>query len=442
MLPPPVESTAVHRRRLLVAGVGGLGCALARTGWTTGQADGPQVRMAFIDPLTGPAADIGRNSLNSWQFMAGQLQSPGGARFRVAGFDNKGSPQESLNVLKVAIDQGFRYILQGNGSGVTAALSEAITRHNQMRPDRAVLLINYAAMDPALTAELCSPWHFRIEADTSMKMRALVGFLASQADLDRVYLLNQNYAHGQQFAAFFKAELARQAPRVQVVGEELHPPFQLQDFAVHVQRIRASGARAVVTGNWGADLRRLVQALQSQGPAITMLGYYPHLAGTPKVLAASGDRLPVYAVATTHTNQAGPIAPLAAAFRQRFGEDLVVHASYDGIRMLDLAVARAGSAEPARVAAQLAGMRFEGAAGTVHMRAEDHQLQTSLRVVRWERVSPQHPISAEETGYTFAPVRTFEASQLSSPPRCDMRRAALPSAAGEAAAAGGQSPLR
>ena len=33
-------------------------------------------------------------------------------------FDNKVSPQESLNVLKKVEDQGIRYITQGNSSGV------------------------------------------------------------------------------------------------------------------------------------------------------------------------------------------------------------------------------------------------------------------------------------------------------------------------------------
>lgn len=413
----------MRRRDLLVAG---LGCASAVGGGalaagTPGRQ--PTVRLAFIDPLSGPAADIGRNSLRSWQFMAERLRDRVGVHLRVAGFDNKGSPQVSLNALKVAIDQGFRYIVQGNGSGVTAALSEAISRHNQMRPDKAVLLINYAAMDPALTAEQCSPWHFRIDADTAMKMRALVTFMSAQPGMDKVYLLNQNYAHGQQFVAYFKAEQARLAPQMQVVGEELHPPFLLQDFSAQVQRIRASGARALVTGNWGADLRHLVQAMQAQRLELPLLGYYPHLLGTPTALAATGERLPVYLVATAHTNQEGPLAALATEFRDRHGEDLVVSASYDGVRMLGLAMTRAGSTDPVPVAAQLAGLHFEGASGPVLMRADDHQLQTGVFVARWQRVSADRPRSAEGTGYTFAPVRYFEAGQISGPSRCQMPRA-------------------
>ena len=49
-------------------------------------------------------------------------------------------------------------------------------------------------------------------------------------------------------------------------------------------------------------------------------------------------------------------------------------------------------------------------------------LQTGLVVARWERVSPQHPRSAEGTGFTFAPVRSFDAAQVASPSRCQMPR--------------------
>lgn len=50
---------------------------------------------------------------------------PSGVRLVVAGFDNEGSSQESLRALKAAIDQGFRTVVQGNGSGVSSALPVA-----------------------------------------------------------------------------------------------------------------------------------------------------------------------------------------------------------------------------------------------------------------------------------------------------------------------------
>lgn len=392
-------------------------------------ADGPlagqTVRIAFIDPLSGPLADVGRNGLRSWQFMAERKSgagNPAGVRFLVAGFDNKGSPQESLNVLKVVIDQGFRYIVQGNSSGAAAALSDAVTRHNALQPDKAVVFINYAAMDPALTNEKCSFWHFRIDADTSMKMRALTRFLMQQPHLKKVYLLNQNYAHGQQVSLFFRQEIARQEADVTVVGDTLHAPFQVDDFRPYVQRIKESGAQAVISGNWGVDMRKLVQALQEEGVNLPLFAYYPGLKGTPAALARSPSTMPVYQIAYSHTNQEAPVDVLSSAFRKRYGEDLVVLASYDGLEMLGLAMMHTNSTDPARVAPRLSGMIFQGFNGPVQMRADDHQLQKGVYVSRWQKADAAFPKGAEGTDHTFAPIQFFPGSEVTGSTSCQMQR--------------------
>ena len=400
--------------------VGGVAPAMA-----DGPLAGKTVRIAFIDPLSGPVADVGRNGLRSWEFMAERKSgagNPAGVRFLVAGFDNKASPQESLNVLKVVIDQGFRYIVQGNSSGVAAALSDAVARHNAHQPDKAVVFLNYAAMDPALTNEKCSFWHFRIDADTSMKMRALTRFLIQQPDLKKVYLLNQNYAHGQQFALYFRQEIARQKADVTVVGDVLHAPFQVDDFRPYVQRIKESGAQAVITGNWGVDMRRLVQAMQEEGVNLPLFAFYPGLKGTPTVLARAHTSMPVYQVAYNHTNQEAPVDELSSAFQKRYGEDLVVLASYDGLEMLGQAMQRIGSTDATRVAARLSGMIFQGFNGPVQMRAEDHQLQKGVYISRWQKVDAAFPKGAEGTDHTFVPVQFLPGSEITGSTSCHMQR--------------------
>ena len=87
--------------------------------------------------------------------------------------DNKLSPQECINALKSPIDQGVRYIVQGNGSGAALALIDAVNKHNERNPGKEVVYLNYAAVDPDLTNSKCNYWHFRLDADTSMKMEAL-----------------------------------------------------------------------------------------------------------------------------------------------------------------------------------------------------------------------------------------------------------------------------
>ncbi len=398
-------------------------CVPGGAAWAAESAlDRQTVRIAFIDPLSGPMSDIGRNGLRSWQFMAEAMSGAGGPRFVVAGFDNKGSPQESLNALKAAVDQGFSYIVQGNGSGVAAVISEALVRHNLRHPQQPVVQINYAAMDPALTTDKCSPWHVRVDADTAMKTQALARYMAEQPGLQRVYLLNQNYAHGQQFSLHFKQALGRLRSDLQIVGSELHPPFQGRDFGPYVRDVVASRAQALVTANWGADLRDMVRSMVKEKADTPLYAYYPSLHGVPAALARANNRFAVYQVGCSHTNQPGPAGELAQRFEKKYGEDFVIYAAYDGIAMLRHAMWVAQTTDSAQIAARLSGMIFSGFNGPVQLRADDHQLQKGVYIARWQKVSAAYPRDAEGTGHTFAPVRYFDPWSNPVPAHCNMQR--------------------
>ena len=49
--------------------------------------------------------------------------------------------------------------------------------------------------------------------------------------------------------------LARKRPDIQIVGDDLHALGKVKDFAPYVAKIKASGADAVITGNWGTICR-------------------------------------------------------------------------------------------------------------------------------------------------------------------------------------------
>src|SRR5450759_2723472 len=78
---------------------------------TTAGAD--VVKIALIDPLSGPFAPIGQNEYNSFHMIADTANAEkwaGEHKIEFIPFDNKGSPQESLTQFKNIIDQGIRYI--------------------------------------------------------------------------------------------------------------------------------------------------------------------------------------------------------------------------------------------------------------------------------------------------------------------------------------------
>jgi len=396
--------------------VWGAGAALAQSGQT--------VRIAFIDPLSGPFANVGQNQLKSWQFAADKLggaRSAAGVKFEVVGFDNKGSPQESLNSLKAAIDQGFRYVTQGNGSGAALAISGAVAKHNERNPGKEVVFLNYAAVDPALTNEKCDYWHFRLDADTSMKMEALTSFMKDQPKVSKVYLLNQNYSHGQQVAKYFKEAIARKRPDVKIVGEDLHPIGQVKDFSPYVAKIKQSGADAIVTGNWGADLTLFVKALNDAGLKLPMYTYYAQVTGTPKALASGGEG-EVYVIAYGHANHSGEIGAMTADYKKKFNDDYYTFATYNGINLLSAAVAKAKSIDPVKVAAAMEGLSVPSFAGEVQMRKNDHQLQQSMFVTKWQKVDKKNAYNVENTGYTFVPIKQMDPYIASTPTSCQMKR--------------------
>jgi branched-chain amino acid transport system substrate-binding protein len=385
---------------------------------------GETVKIAFIDPLSGPFANVGQNQLRSWQFVAERLngaKNPAGVKFEVVGFDNKGSPQESLNSIKAAIDQGFRYVVQGNGSGAALAISDALSKHNERNPGKEVVYLNYAAVDPALTNEKCSYWHFRLDADTTMKMEALTTFMKDQPKVKKVFLLNQNYSHGQQVSKYFKEDIARKRPDVQIVGDDLHPIGQVKDFSPYVAKIKQSGADTIVTGNWGADLTLFVKALNDAGLKLPMYTYYATVTGTPAVLGAGGDS-EVYVIAYGHANHTGEIGAMAADYKKKFNDDYYTYSTYNGINLLGAAMAKAKSTDPVKVAAALEGLSVKSFAGEVQMRKSDHQLQQTMFITKWQKTDKKYPYSVENTGYTFAPIKSMDPYVASTPTSCQMKR--------------------
>jgi branched-chain amino acid transport system substrate-binding protein len=366
---------------------------------------------------------VGTNQLKSLQFLAEKLSAsnPAGVKFEVQGVDNKLSPAESLNALKAATDQGVRYVLQGNGSSVAGALIDAIDKHNARNPGKEVILLNYAAVDPDFTNSKCNYWHFRFDADTSMKMEAMTTFIKDKPDVKNVYLLNQNYSHGHQVARYAKEMLARKRPDVKVVGEDLHPLAQVRDFAPYVAKIKASGADTVITGNWGSDLSLLIKAANEGGYNGKFFTYYTGVTGTPSALGTSGEGR-VFQVAYTHYNMGGQMQQWQNEFKQRFNDDIYTMALSHALLAVSHAMARAGSTDPAKVAPALEGLKFASFNGEVEMRKADHQLQQPLYMTVWQKAGGKFPYSPENTGMTLVPVKEYPSYVSSTPTSCQMKR--------------------
>jgi len=404
-----------------VAAVVALGSALV-----SGVAAADTVKIAFIDPLSGLMAPVGQNQLKSWQYVAdvaNQKNWAGAHKFEVVGFDNKLSPQESLTILKQAVDQNIRYIVQGNGSSVGLALEDAVAKHNERNPGKEIVYLNYAAVHPDMTNSKCNYWHFRLDANSDMKMEALTTFLAKDPAVKKVYLINQNYSFGHQVARAAKDYLKRKRPDIQIVGDDLHPLAQVKDFAPYAAKIKASGADTVITGNWGSDLALLIKAGKDAGLPVNYYTYYAATTGVPTAMGASGAEHVKYVGYYNPNNPTFRGGDIVEGFKKKYNDDFYVMASYTGIAMLAKAMKETGSTDPVKVAKALEGMKVESMNGTVEMRNTDHQAQQPLVVATWTKVNGKDiKFDQENTGYgwkTDAALDQFVAAQ---PTSCQMKR--------------------
>ena len=391
------------------------------------------IKLALIESLSGSFANTGeavfRNLLWATERVnaRGGVKLPGGARpLQLLRHDSKGSNEEALSALRAAIDDGVRFVLQGNSSATAAALIEAIAKHNQREPDKRVVFLNYSAVDPALTNDRCNFWHFRFDAHADMRMAALMDVMREDKALQRAYLIGQDYSFGQAVLREARRQLAAQRPDVAIVGDELHPVGRVKDFAPYAVKIKASGAQAVITGNWGNDLTLLVKAAREVGYDGMFYTFYGNALGAPAALGEAGVGK-VVAVADWLPNLPTPGSEaFYRAFRERFprAQDDYVHMRMQlMVEALAQAMERAASDQPLPVARALEGasVSLYGQAGA--MRAADHQFQQALAVGVMDRLgAPGVKFDVEGSGYGFRVVRQIAADKAAQPTSCQMQR--------------------
>jgi branched-chain amino acid transport system substrate-binding protein len=388
-----------------------------------------QIKIGFIDPLSGPFANVGEQGQRNYQLVIEELNARGGVlgqKLELVPLDSKANPQEALNALKQLTDQGVRYVLQGNSSAVAGALSDGVAKHNQRNPDKSILYLNYGAVDPALTNDRCNFWHFRFDADADMKMQALVNYMATQKKIKKVYLINQDYAFGQAVSKAAKEMLPKKRPDVEIVGDDLHPLGKVKDFAPYIAKIKQSGADTVVTGNWGADLALLVKAGKDAGLKVDYYTYYAGLAGGPTAIGEAGDGH-VKAVSHWFGNVGDSKSDaINQKYRKRFPDskdDFVWLASYNAIEMLAKAMETAKSTDPLKVAQALEGMKFPGFTGEVTMRADNHQLLQPMYIATFAKAGTSGVrYDMERTGLGFRTEGRVEAKETMMPTTCKMQR--------------------
>jgi len=408
------------------AALAAVGLALA-LGAGSASAQGT-IKLAYTDPLSGAFAQVGDANLKMWQYLIDYINAKGGAlgrKFELVPFDNKSQPADALLALKSATDQNMPFIVQCSGSNIAAALIDAVEKHNARNPDNRIIYINCGAVATELTNEKCSFWHFRFDLNVAQKAEVIVHALPQSTK--KVYLINQDYLFGQSVQRDVKTFLKKLRPDIQVVGDELIPLGKIQDFSPYITKVKAAGAQALMSGNWGPDINLLLKAGLESGADLKYYTFYSHLAGGPTTIGPAGDGK-VLSVMPNSENLAPMLKNAEAETFIKTFHDKNPSIKFDfssvGFRTileyLQAAITKAGSTDPTKIAFAMEGMQRKDMFGydTV-MRKDDHQMISEYVV---GLLSKGNKYDSEGTGLGWKVEKVVEAKDLMQPTTCQMKR--------------------
>ena len=394
------------------------------------ETSGP-IKIAAIEPLSGPYAAVGKDLIDGIVFSASEINKNGGINGRmieIVPMDNAMKAEKTTELLRKAIDDDIRFITQGGGSSHALNIIKQLEKYNSRNPGKEVLFLNHSAVTTSFTNDDCTFFHFRFDSNVDMKVAGLVSHMSKDNSVKKVYLFNQNYVYGQTFRETATRLLKKNAPNIEIVGDELIQPFgKVQDFNPYITKIKLSGADTVLTGNWGPDAYRFVNALKDAGLKVKMFGIY---ISAPSGMAAMGKNLLYNDVIVV--KEFNPTNSNAPDWYKNYESDIIKSTEMtpdaDRLRfMLEMfksAIEKANSFEPVDIAYALEGIEGRSVdGGKIFMRKDDHQIHFDMQALLVsEKVDQSIIYRSKDFDMSYINVGNIPVEDITLDTSCKMKR--------------------
>ncbi len=390
------------------------------------------IKIASIEPLSGPYASVGQDLVDSLKYWADVTNKNGGVlngrMIEIIPMDNAMKAEKTTELLRKAIDEGIRFITQGGGSSHALNIIKQLEKYNARNPGKEVLFLNNSAVTTSFTNEHCTFYHFRFDSNVDMKVAGLISHMSNDSDIKKVYLFNQNYVYGQTFQKTANRFLKEKAPNIEIVGDELIQPFgKVQDFNPYISKIKLSGADTVLTGNWGPDAYRFVNALADSGVKVKLFGIY---ISQPSGISAMGKNLLHNDVVVV--KEFNPTNTNSPDWYKKLDSDHLEKADFtpdaDRFRfmfeMFKEAIEKAKSLDPKEIAYALEGMEGKSVdGGRIYMRKDDHQIHFDMQALLVSSSSGK-PIMYRgiDSGMSYVKVGDIPMEDITLNTSCEMKR--------------------
>ena len=187
-----------------------------------------------------------------------------------------------------------------------------------------------------------------------------------------------------------------------------------------INNIKASGAHAVITGDWGTDMNMLVKASHDAGLKVKWATLYAGVIGAPSYLRDAGEG--TLQVTTWHNNfndGNNETTEFALKFKDKYGMDFYYQDINTMIKMLCAAIEKSKSTKPIDIAFALEGMKMSTPTGELEMRADNHQAVAPQIISVF---SKDVKYDSENTGLGWKTIMIVPAKDVYLPTTCNMNR--------------------
>lgn len=391
--------------------------------------EGDTIKIAVMSAFSGPSAINGQLHYLPVQWVAHAVNKNGGIMvdgkrklIQVLKGDTASKSDQTKKVAeRMALLEKVDFFWGTNGSHLMKIINSVARRHK-------IISMNASAnSDDLHDATNFTRYAFMTTWTTGQIGRGMAYYFGKIRKKERkFYILCQDYSFGRLLGDSFKQGLKKYYPDAEIVGEDYHKLF-LTDFAPYLEKVRASGAEIIYTGDWIPDGSNMLKQARKMGVNIPVANLYLDEPITLNQIGIDGTRDLIQI--TQHgigTNLKGENSyftkdPALMTFMKNwqglwaskwsppynimlYKYPLGAIGSWlDQTFWLISVIERAGSTDPEKIIEVWEGDRYQLSTGkTVTMRACDHKSIHEFTVLEYV------PPAEQKISYTIPPYRWWD----------------------------------
>ena len=216
------------------------------------------IKLGVVGPHSGDLASYGLPSVNAAKILAEQINAAGGIngkKIELLVEDTVCDAKTATDVATKLISDGAQIVLGGICSGSTKAALP-------IYKDSGILVMSPSATNPALTQSGDYDNFFRTIAPDDAQAQLDVDFALDKLGYTKIAVVHDKGDYGKGFAEFAKKFLEESGKAEVVLFEGVTPGAV--DYSAIVQKIKKSGAEAVMFGGYHPEASKIVTMMKKK----------------------------------------------------------------------------------------------------------------------------------------------------------------------------------